>query len=116
MKTPLEPGELFVKSGPANMQRGWETVGGWLYLTSSRLVFESHVFNINTGATVIPLDTIADVSRSWTKFLDLIPLVPNAIVVLVNDKQEHRFTLWGRSAWAQAIVTQLRSAGAGPSS
>src|SRR5262245_9762271 len=37
MKTPLLADETPVKDGAANMQRGLETVGGWLYLTDMRL-------------------------------------------------------------------------------
>ena len=58
MKTPLLPDEVLIKQGPANLQRGTETVGGRLTLTSQRLVFESHRFNLQAGAAIIPLATI----------------------------------------------------------
>lgn len=45
MNTILLPGEMTVKEGPGNMQRGIETVGGRLYLTNMRVIFEAHALN-----------------------------------------------------------------------
>lgn len=73
MKTQLGAGETIVKQGGANHQRGMETVGGMLYLTTERLVFESHAFNFQTGSTIIDLRDVARVEPAWTKFLNLIP-------------------------------------------
>src|SRR6187455_2813762 len=78
VKTPLLSGETPVKDGGANLQRGVETVGGWLYLTNQRVVFESHAFNVQTGVTEIPLASISGIRKCWTKFLNLIPLFPNS--------------------------------------
>ena len=81
MNAQLLPGEAIVKDGAANLQRGIETVGGWAYLTNQRLVFESHAFNVQTGATIIPLESISGVRKCWTKFLNLIPLFPNSFAI-----------------------------------
>lgn len=43
--------------------RGWEGVGGRLYLTNRRLVFESHAINLQTGTTDIPLADIVDAKK-----------------------------------------------------
>ncbi len=103
MKTPLLPGETPIKDGAANMQRGIETVGGRLYLTSQRLVFESHAFNIQTGVTTIALTSITGARKCWTKFLNLVPLVPNSVAVTTSEGNEHRFVVFGRQAWLDAI-------------
>jgi|SRR5215471_78302 len=103
MKTPLLPDETLVKDGAANLQRGIETVGGRLYLTNHRLVFESHAFNIQTGITIIPLTSVVGARKCWTRFLNLVPLFPNSIAVSTTDGKEYRFVTFGRKAWIAAI-------------
>lgn len=41
MKFALRAGERIIREGAANLQKNIETVGGKLYLTNQRLVFES---------------------------------------------------------------------------
>ena len=41
MNTRLRDDEDVIRDSAANLQRGLETVGGWLYLTTHRLVFEA---------------------------------------------------------------------------
>ena len=107
MKTPFLPNETSVKDGAASLQRGIETVGGRLYLTNQRLVFESHALNIQTGDTVIPLLTIKGARKCWTKFLNLIPVSPSAIAVSTREGKEYRFVAVGRQAWIDAIEAAL---------
>lgn len=107
MKTPYLPDETAVKDGVANLQRGSESVGGRLYLTNQRLVFESHALNIQTGATIIPLSTITGVRKCWTKFLNLIPLVPNSVAVSTREGEQYRFVAFGRQTWIEAIERAL---------
>lgn len=103
MKTQLLPDETVVKEGLANMQRGIEAVGGKLYLTNQRLIFESHAFNIQRGATIIPLSSVMGVRKCWTKFLNLIPIAPNGIAVSSTEGKKYRFVTWGRQEWISAI-------------
>jgi hypothetical protein len=103
MNTLLNADETILKDGPANLQRGAETVGGKVYLTSRRLVFEAHKFNLQRGATEIPLGDISSVARCWTKFLNLIPVLPNSLAVTTTQGEEYRFVLFGRDAWEEAI-------------
>jgi GRAM domain len=103
MNTPLNADEIILKDGPANLQRGAETVGGKVYLTSRWLVFEAHKFNLQRGATEIPLSDILSIAKCWTKFLNLIPVLPNSLAVTTNQGQEYRFVLFGRDAWEEAI-------------
>ncbi len=105
LKTPLNPNEKILKNGPANLQRGIETVGGNLYLTNLRLVFESHAFNVQRGTTLITLGEISSVTKCWTKFLNLIPTVPNSLAVTTNQGQERRFVLVDRNTWISAITS-----------
>jgi hypothetical protein len=106
MKTPFLAGETPIKDSAANLQRGIETVGGWLYLTNHRVVFESHAFNIQTGTTIVPLASITGARECWTKFLNLIPLFPNSFAVATKEGSVFRFVTFGRQAWIDAIDGQ----------
>ena len=110
MKINLNPNETLVREGVANLQRGAETVGGRLFLTDQRLLFQSHALNFQTGSTDIPVHQIQGVRLCWTKFLNLFPLFPNSLAVQTSGGTEYRFVLLGRKAWAAAIGTQSHAA------
>ena len=95
-----------IRDSAANLQRGLETVGGWLYLTDQRLLFESHGFNIQIGSTEIPLGQIEATRLVWTKFLGFLPIFPNSLAVAVGDK-EYSFVVSKREQWASAIDTEV---------
>jgi hypothetical protein len=111
MKIDLHPNEKLQREGVANLQRGVETVGGKLFLTNQRLFFQSHSFNIQTGATDIPLSKIVGARRCWTKFLGFLPVFPNSLAIDTIGGVEYRFVLWGRSNWATAICEQAHVVG-----
>jgi hypothetical protein len=106
MKTPLLDGELPAREVGANLQRGMEAVGGRLYLTSHRLIFESHAFNVQTGVTVIDRAAISGAAPCWTKFLGVIPIFPNSMEVVTTDGTRHQFVLMGRASWISALSAQ----------
>lgn len=103
MKTPLAPGETLIREGGANLQRGVETVGGHLALTDRRLVFEPHAFNVQSAVESVPLARVTSTELCWTKFLGLLPIAPNSLLVRLDDGGERRFVLWGRASWQEAI-------------
>lgn len=109
MKTDLAQNEKVVKKGAANLQKGLETVGGKLHLTNKRLIFESHVVNIQSGVTEIELSNLERVQKSWTKFLGLIPVFPNSLSVYTKEGQEYQFVLFGRESWADSITSEIKS-------
>lgn len=111
MQMTLSPDERQLRHGAANLQRGIETVGGRLTLTDSRLIFSAHSLNVQTGTTEIPLATIRSVQPCWTRFLGLVPLMPNSLAVR-TDQAEYRFVLFNRSRWAQAIQAAVFRQGA----
>lgn len=108
VKTELRPNERIVKEGAANLQKNIETVGGRLCLTDQRLVFEAHKFNVQGGATEMELSNIRSTRPCWTKFLGLIPLLPNSMAVFTKHDKEYRFALFGRRAWIAAIDAQRK--------
>ncbi|EPP1149412.1 GRAM domain-containing protein [Yersinia enterocolitica] len=110
MKTVLMPNETLLREGSANLQRGLETTGGRLYLTTERLIFESGKFNVATGQTAITLSDILSVETGWTKLLGFIPLMPNALVISVKQDRRYRLSLWGRKRWREACLNAMKGA------
>ncbi|KZR81477.1 hypothetical protein PMIT1342_01815 [Prochlorococcus marinus str. MIT 1342] len=103
VKTVLEVGEKLVKKSPANHQRGIETVGGMLYLTTARLIFESHALNIQAGVTTVSISEINRLRKDWTKFLNVIPIFPNTLAVTSRSGHEDKFILLRRTPWINEI-------------
>ena len=103
MKTELNPNEALIKKGGANLQKGAESVGGYLYLTDQRLIFEAHAINFQGGNSIIDLSNIDSTEKVWTKFLGVIPLMPNSLAVKSKTEEEYKFVLFGRDAWEQKI-------------
>ena len=106
MKTQLSDQEELLKTGKANLQRGLETVGGALYLTNLRLIFEPHALNVQTVYEIIELNDIKQVTLGWTKFLGAIPLFPNVFTVVTIDKK-FDFTVFGRKKWAASVSQRI---------
>jgi len=109
MKTALRQGEQVVKEGAANLQKVIESVGGRLCLTNRRLIFEAHRFNVQTGTTEVELSDIQSSRPCWALLLGLVPVWPNALVVLTKQGSKYRFTVWGRHAWIAEIEAQQRA-------
>jgi len=105
MKTELVSDETITKDGAASLQRGVETVGGKLYLTDQRLIFEPQRINIQRGATVVLFEDISNTTLCWTKIINLIPVAPNSLAISTTDV-EHRFVVFGRKDWKAAIDKQ----------
>ena len=84
MKTELVSDETITKDGAASLQRGVETVGGKLYLTDQRLIFEPQRINIQRGATVVLFEDILNTTLCWTKIINLIP---SLLIHLLSQQQ-----------------------------
>jgi len=107
MKTELNLNEELIKKGGANLQKGFEAVGGFLYLTNQRLIFESHKINIQTGNVIIDLSNISATEKVWTKVFNIIPMVPNSLAIKCVDGQDYRFVLFGRKDWELKINQKI---------
>lgn len=103
MNTELRSNEQIIKQGTANLQKGLESVGGKLYLTNLRLVFEAHKINLQGCSAEINLSDVHSSEKCWTKFLGFIPLIPNSLAVYTKTNQSYRFVLFGRESWITAI-------------
>ena len=106
MRTDLVEDEVVVKEGKENLMKGINSVGGKLYLTNLRLVFESHGFAQSKTATIIDLSSISSVQECWPRIFGIIPLFPNGIAINTTQGQEHRLALGKRGTWIDAINTQ----------
>jgi hypothetical protein len=87
----LQPGEKLVAEVPANLFRGWEGVGGRLYITDRRIRFESHRLNFQSGPTEIRLSEVTSVGPH-----NYLGIVRNGMEVRTAVGQRHRFVVWER--------------------
>lgn len=101
---PLE-GEHVIRHGPANHFKGIEAVGGWLYLTDTRLFFRSHGFNVQNHELSVPLADLVGVDACRT-----LGIVPNGLRLSLRDRTE-RFVVENRRAWVTAIGSARGRAG-----
>jgi len=62
------------------------------------------VFDVQTGTTQIPLGAVHDVRKVWTKVFGVLPLVPNGLLVELEDGTEHRFDCTRRDEWIGALA------------
>lgn len=103
MHTDLGDGEFLVRQAGVSLQRGIEAVGGTLFLTTRRLIFEAHRFNVQTGRTVIPLRAVEGVWKTWTKLFGVIPILPNSLAVATERGTVYRFIMFERDTWIRLI-------------
>lgn len=87
-----------VMDGPANHFRGVESVGGWLFLTTEKLIFKSHSVNIQNHEWTVPLDEISEVSGIKTY-----GFIPNGLLVTTADGHRERFVVNHPKAWVGKI-------------
>lgn len=84
------------------MWRGMEAVGGRLQITSRRIIFRAHRFNLQIMPSEIPLDNIADVSPSNT-----MGFVPNGLRIVLKSGIEYKFVVWGREGLINIIRANM---------
>jgi hypothetical protein len=51
------------------------------------------------------LRDVIRIEPSWTKLLNLIPVMPNAMKVFTRTEQTHSFVVYGRDAWISAFTS-----------
>jgi hypothetical protein len=103
MLTEPLPHEGFIMRGPASMGSRDEKSGGMLYLTNRRLIFESHRPDGQDLCIVIALEDIGTVTAGWSKWLNLIPLAPNAMSLETTRGKTYHLLLFGRHQWVTSI-------------
>ena len=88
--------------GPANHFKGIEGVGGYLWLTDTRVHFRSHSYNFQNHEWSSPLSSIHDVQATKT-----VGLFKNGLRLKTRAGEEHRFTVYDNQGWTEAIRAQL---------
>ena len=97
---PPDTDETILHSSPANHMRGLEGVGGFLYLTSHRLLFRPHSFNIQKEELSVPLSTIGTVSfskKTWG-------LLSNRLTVTDNSASQYAFIVYYPKVWVEKLT------------
>ena len=92
-------GEDIVWQGPANHFFHGEGVGGWLYLTTRRLLFRLHAVNIQRHETNLLLTDITEAAPRLTA-----GFIPNGLLVRTTSGAEERFVVDGRKRWCSEIT------------
>lgn len=109
METKLIENEKIVKEGFANIMRGIEAVGGKLFLTNFRLIFEPHPINFQTELEITNINDIKKINMIWTRVFGILPLVPNSFELELQNDNKLRFVVNGRRKWIKAIEEVLDS-------
>lgn len=87
-------------SGAATYFSGLEGVGGRLFLTKDRLVFQPHSLNVQSEKQAWPVSVIEDAQLSRV-FL----VVPTGLDVQLSSGDTERFVTWDRKQWREVITS-----------
>ena len=98
----LEDGEKIRAEFFANLFRGWEGVGGILYVTDRRVRFESHGLNYQVGPAEMRLKDISSVCPIRT-----IRIICNGLRIETADGRSFQFVVWRPSRVATVIEESL---------
>lgn len=100
-KITTEPDEAILFQTPANHFRGIEGVGGKLHLTTKRLIFKSHKFNIQNHELSINLTDINNVSKFKT-----LGVVNNGLSIITNQKTKEKFVVEQVNEWVKRLINR----------
>lgn len=103
IKPELTENENIEIEGPANLFRGLEGVGGKLFITNKKLIFNSHKMNIQKGQTDIPYENISEIIKRKTA-----KLIDNGIRIKTNDGNEFNFIVNEREQWIEKLNQKIK--------
>ncbi len=98
-KTEITGMDRIVKQGPANYFKGLSNVGGNLTLTENQLIFKPGRLNFRRSIETIAVKDIVAVERRNT-----LGVVQNGFGVVLKNGTTHRFVVYGREDWINAVV------------
>ena len=100
LKTPeMEDDEIIIYEDGANLFSGtWVAVGGKLFLTNKRLIFNPHKYNFQKGETSINLSEITEISKRKTS-----RIVDNGLRVVTKDNAKYDLVLNDRDEWLKQL-------------
>lgn len=103
IKPELTENENIEIEGPANLFRGFEGVGGKLFITNKKLIFNSHKINIQKGQIDIPYENISEIIKRKTA-----KLIDNGIRIKTNDGNEFNFVVNEREQWIEKLNQKIK--------
>lgn len=99
MKIPLNRDESIISKKSANLFRGFFAVGGFLYVTNQRLVFEPHALNFRGHPFELEISGVTQVKTRNT-----LGVIPNGVSITQKNGTEYKFVVWGRAE----LISQLK--------
>lgn len=99
---PLLSGEKLIKEGPANHLITGEGVGGWIYLTDSRLFFVSHKINVQSHELALPLDEIIIAEKART-----LGILSNKLSVTLKSGKVENFVVNDAKSWVRELEEHI---------
>ncbi|WP_460219428.1 GRAM domain-containing protein [Psychroserpens sp. MEBiC05023] len=103
IKPKLELDENIEIEGPAYLFRGFEGVGGKIFLTNKKLIFKSHNVNIRKGQTDIEYINVKDMLKRKTA-----KLINNRIRIITKENKEFDFAVNERDLWFEKINERIK--------
>lgn len=95
----MDENETIIYEDGASLFRGaWVTVGGKLFLTNKRLIFNSHKYNLQKGETSIDLNDITEISKRKTS-----RIVDNGLRIATKDNSKYDLVLNNRDEWVEQL-------------
>jgi hypothetical protein len=94
-----DPDEVIVFETSANHFKGFEGVGGKLYLTNKRLFFKSHKLNIQNHQLSISLADISSADRYKT-----LSLVNNGLAIITKQNTTEKFVVEQVDEWLKQLA------------
>jgi hypothetical protein len=109
MKSKLRSGERVLIEESATLVGGlrnvnWLNVGGLIYITNRRLIFEPVGWPFQTDSTTIPLDSIAVVRPRNTLWL-----IPDSMEIETRAGARYHFKVWSRDRLIDLIEAQMKN-------
>lgn len=95
----LQPNEQILKVSPANHFVGLIAMGGWLFLTNQRLIFQAHRLMQQPYQLSTPITEITQIRSGITTLMHL--------AIRTRHHQNQRFVVGQRHAWSKAIQMQI---------
>ncbi|MGB5980769.1 MAG: GRAM domain-containing protein [Nonlabens sp.] len=97
----IDEDEAIEVSGPANLFRGVEGVGGKLFLSNKNVIFKSHKLNVQTGQTTIPFKDIVDLKTRKSGYI-----FNNGLRIITNEKN-YDLVVGKRDIWIEQIRARM---------
>jgi hypothetical protein len=98
-KISTQPDETILFETPANHFKSIEAVGGKLYLTNQRLIFQSHKLNIQNHQLSINLNDIDNVHRYKT-----LGMIDNGLSITTNNSTTKNFVVEQPAKWIEMLL------------